>query len=111
MTGLRKLFSGLKNWLRNKQPEHVCVRTYAGKFEFPDKKTLKRFGFDELVQYAEANANLDRIGLDKLPIVSDQAERPEASVVLPLSRVFHQEFNALSLGWARYVAALRNQMK
>jgi len=111
MTGLRTVIAKLKNWLHKKQPEHVCVRTYAGVFKFPEGKSLGSFGFDELVQYAEDNPNLHRVGLDKLPISGGQPGTPKQAEEMTLSRVFHQQINTLSLGWARYVVALRNQIK
>ncbi len=110
MKGLRTAIAKLKGWLRKKQPEQITVRTYAGAFKFPADKSLASMGYDQLVQYAEANPNLNRIALDQIHIPDGNNIKHEAVPCSVQIRVFHQQMKELSLGWARYVVALRKQI-
>jgi len=111
MTGLRTVIAKLKKWLHKKQPESITVRTYAGVFKFPEEQSLKEIGFDELVQYAEATPNLRRVALDQMKLPGADPIVHEAVPGTPETSAFHQQINTLSLGWARHVVALHNQIK
>ncbi len=111
MKGLRTAIAKLKEWLRKKQPEQIQVRTYAGAFKLPADKPLASMGYDQLVQYAEANTNLRRIALDQIHIPDGNNIKHEAISVSAHMRVFHQQMKELSLGWARCVVGLRNRIR
>jgi len=103
MIGFKFAITRLKRWLGKKQPEHVQVRTYAGEFEWPQAASSGCDSFDDLVKYAEANPNLRCIASDHVHIKSGKPIADDTGA-------FHPQIRALSLGWARYVVALRNRM-
>ena len=111
MHGLHDAIMRLKSWLRNKQPEQITVRTYAGNFTLPEDKPPARMGYDQLVQYAEANPNLQRIGVDHIHIPDGNHIRHEGVPGSVHMRAFHQQMKELSLIRARYVVGLRKRIK
>lgn len=98
----------LKQWLRKREAGSITVRTYAGRFEWPDASGCDNV--DELVHLAEANPQLRLIALDRMRISDGDSLAHEADADAARSGMFHQQIKAEVSGWARYVAALRNRI-